>query len=133
MVCHSALISSFIQTYSTVGCQVLTIIPVLNPATICAALCAVVAMWGHWHAKSRIEWNTGHNDAYILVQQLDPERIFYSGSIWDFHFSGKANAFSIASDGIDVLSGASGRDILVATRLGACEAKSLATDKPATN
>jgi len=103
----------------------------VNPATICAALCAVVAMWGHWHAKSRIEWNTGHNDAYILVQQLDPERIFYSGSIWDFHFSGKANAFSIESDGIDVLSGASGRDILVATRLGACEAKSLATDKPA--
>ena len=100
----------------------------VNPLTICAALCAVVAIWGHWHAKSRIEWNTGHNDAYTLVQQLGPERIFYSGGIWEFHFSDKSNAFSIASDGVDSLSGASGRDILVATHPGACEAKSLGID-----
>ncbi len=92
-----------------------------------AVICALVAGWGYWHAESRIKWTTGHNDAYVLVQRLRPERIFYSGAIWDLHFGGMVNAFPIVSDGFEIQESASGRDILVVE--GTCEDNQPSTDK----
>tara|TARA_B100001964_G_scaffold210236_1_gene244414 strand:- start:31 stop:1029 length:999 start_codon:yes stop_codon:yes gene_type:complete len=90
-------------------------------------VCGLVAGWGYWHAKARIEWATGHNDAYVLVQGLRPERIFYSGGIWDFHFGGMVNAFSIVLDGFPIQESASGRDILVVE--GTCGDNQTSTDE----
>jgi len=84
-------------------------------------VCGLVAGWGYWHSKARIEWTTGHNDAYVLVQRLRPERIFYSGSIWDFHFGGMANALAFDSGGFEKPSKLSGQDVVIVTRPGGCE------------
>ena len=92
-------------------------------------VCGLVAGWGYWHSKARIEWTTGHNDAYVLVQRLRPERIFYSGSIWDFYFGGMANALPFDSGGFERPSKLSGQDVVVVTRPGACEDNQQASDE----
>ncbi len=94
-----------------------------TPLVFSLLLCTIVSGWGYWHAKSRIEWSTGHNAAYVAVQDFGPERIYYSTDnfgIWRFYFGGLSNAFPFSEDELEILSGGSDRDVLVVSNSGVC-------------
>ena len=83
----------------------------------------LIAGVGYQHAKSRIEWSTGNNAAYVVVQELDPERIYYSGIIWEFYYGGSDDAFPFSPEMHEAISAATGRDVLVMTHNGECSSE----------